>query len=353
MGLSVVNGQTGANNAVSENRNQQPGASCLRSVGTSHTISLRRPTSAVFDWNDRAQHFTDYREPPREERTRRKPAVPGLQDSPPDVMDLGEHRERRAWVVNELEKIFRTYGNPLRKGSQEIESRLYDKSRNQDEYLALADKLLHHMRDLANQRGTQPQSRSESLEDLRSITSPSGSSPTSPSHRSSPGFTPNPHRNRRDSGSQPMRSEDSDLPTHPVAMGWSSLSSEPPFPPSVGMGSASELIQRYDINYGSIRLPAPNKRAFMMGPQRTTYQARFGPPHSRASASAPALGSRHGSYAHSDDLPEILTRLIRSDDEGDGESGGLSSDTYETSFKFLVPRNAVIKQITIHLKCVR
>lgn len=92
------------------------------------------------------------------------------------------------------------------------------------------------------------------------------------------------------------------------------------------------------LSYGSVRLPAPNKRTFA-----TSTTEEYPPnPFSRLRERLPEPTN--------EEAPEILTRLVREDEEDPLSASDLSSDTYETSFKFLVPTNSVIKQITIHLK---
>lgn len=92
------------------------------------------------------------------------------------------------------------------------------------------------------------------------------------------------------------------------------------------------------VSYEMLRLPAPNKRTYAVatsGSYRRTIPS----------------DKREEDPLSDKEEPEILTRMLREDDDDADSSGSeLSTDTYETNFKFLVPKNSLIKQITVHLK---
>ncbi|OQV25250.1 hypothetical protein BV898_00935 [Hypsibius exemplaris] len=275
---------------------------------------------------------------------------------------------QRDWVVSELENIFKLYGNFVQKTSVEIETQLFDKARHAEEYMSLARRLLRTLTDTGKQR----QGKSDATAVPLSRPPPFGDTGRNP-FRSIPrtsGVTGG------DNGSALVRPPLAPLGRPQVLLSTTPMDSTSPpatvlsrgvfLSPSVPVlatttttalpsanlpsSESDATLQRppylppRDVIYETVRLPAPNKRTFVqaIGSRKTAY------------------GQRTEESRQVEEEPiELVTRLEISG-IGDGHfpqenltDVELSQDTFEAAYKFLVPRNSVIKQITIHLKKLR
>ncbi|GAU91912.1 hypothetical protein RvY_04079 [Ramazzottius varieornatus] len=80
------------------------------------------------------------------------PKLRSMTDRPPSPdgsWDSQTKLRKRQWVISELEQIFAQYGNPLPKDSAAVEARLFEASRTQVEYLALARRLIYTTSEMA------------------------------------------------------------------------------------------------------------------------------------------------------------------------------------------------------------
>ncbi|GAV04050.1 hypothetical protein RvY_14389-2 [Ramazzottius varieornatus] len=302
---------------------------------------------------------------------------------------IWDSTENRAWVLSELEQIFDTYGNPMPKGSAEMESQLYDKARTQDQYMTLARRLLRTVLEMAQKRSTRSaeviaEGRA-ALERMNSnimadtdfkfkmppspMSSLTPSSPALSDSASRTDVSPNPFRVKGTDRSAGVVLTDAVFP-NPFTPAANPRKTTPPeqacpvtvesvpvavpqplhfvAQPLVSMESTSlpSSFNRKKISYGSIKLPPPNKRVFVFPENPAKSQSR--------------------SYGESldaiDDPVEVTTRIIVEDSPHKSSSKAPvpgsdylsfefnNSGTYEAALNLLIPKGCLINQITVGLR---